>query len=180
MRLLAISGSLRAESIHADALRALQLIAAGQDEVQISRSVAQLPLFNPDDDHAGVVKEVLAFRSAVQRADAVVVCTPEYAHGIPGALKNALDWLVSSGELYGKTVGILAAAERALHVGPALREVLTTMGAHIAPGMTLSLNGIRFSPEQIAGHELYRGELQGFLRSIRIEAQANSRPPCNR
>jgi len=62
-----------------------------------------------------------------------VVSSPEYAHGIPGILKNALDWIVGSGELYDKPVALFSPSPRATYVRAALMETLTVMGAKLVP-----------------------------------------------
>jgi NAD(P)H-dependent FMN reductase len=102
VRILAVSGSLDPGSSN----HALLRLAAG---AVAAPSVGVLPHFSPtvDADDA-----VAAWRSAVEGADAVLIASPEYAHSLPGSLKNALDWLVGSGELYGKPVAVLAATPR--------------------------------------------------------------------
>ncbi len=91
----------------------------------------ELPYFNPDVEASAVPTIVLDFRAQIGEADAVVICTPEYAHGIPGILKNALDWLVGSLEFPGKAVALVNASTRATHAYESLTEILTTMSARI-------------------------------------------------
>ena len=62
-----------------------------------------------------------------------MIAAPEYAHGVPGALKNALDWLVASDAFPGKPVALINAAPRAFHAQAALRETLATMAARLVP-----------------------------------------------
>lgn len=78
-------------------------------------------------------------REQIAAADAVVISSPEYAHGVPGALKNALDWLVSGVEIYGKPVALLNASPRSLFAQAQLAEILRTMGAELLDGTTVSL-----------------------------------------
>ncbi len=82
--------------------------AADAVDVQVWEALDQLPYFRPDADGD---PEVTRLRQAVAAADVVWIATPEYAGGMPGALKNALDWLVGSGELYGKRIVVLSAAD---------------------------------------------------------------------
>lgn len=89
-----------------------------------------LPLFNPDLD-AEPPRTVLALRAAVAESGALLIASPEYAHGISGVLKNALDWLVSFEGFVGKPVAIVNTSPRATHAEEALREVLRTMSASI-------------------------------------------------
>ncbi len=134
MKILAISGSLRAASSNTALLRAARALAPEGVEVELFEGLAGLPHFNPDDEAEEVSPEsVRAFRSLVRDADAVLICSPEYAHGVPGSLKNALDWLVGSGEFFGKPVATINASARAVHAEAALVETLGTMGSRMVP-----------------------------------------------
>ena len=94
-----------------------------------------IPAFNPDLDAEGATPPapVAHWRAALAEADAVLISSPEYAHGIPGVLKNALDWVVGSGELVNKPVGVLSASSASAFAHPQLVEVLTTMNALMIP-----------------------------------------------
>ena len=111
MNLLAISGSLRAASSNTAFLHTIQRAVCAPVEMHLFNALGSLPPFNPDLDEAAP-DSVTSFRAMVADADAVVISTPEYAHGIPGVLKNALDWLVGSGELYRKPVVLLHLSAR--------------------------------------------------------------------
>jgi NAD(P)H-dependent FMN reductase len=104
-------------------------------EVVLYDGVADLPAFNPDLDQPGMPVPSAAgeLRACVGRADALIICSPEYAHGIPGALKNLLDWLVGSEEFPGKPVTLVAASERSIFAQAQLAEVLSTMSARLVP-----------------------------------------------
>jgi NAD(P)H-dependent FMN reductase len=100
--------------------------------------LAELPLFNPDIDVESAPEPVRALRDRIAAADAIVVSSPEYAHGVPGALKNALDWLVSGVEIYGKPVALLNPSPRSLFAHAQLAETLRTMGASLVEGACTS------------------------------------------
>ena len=106
MRVLAISGSLRRASTNTAALEALARLAPEGVKVLVYRDLAKLPPFNPDDDVEDRPKPepVETLRTLVGASDAIVIAAPEYAHGVPGVLKNALDWLVASETFAGKPV----------------------------------------------------------------------------
>jgi chromate reductase len=146
IRIAAISGSLRAASSSASLLRAAARLAPGGVAVSIADDLGRLPHFNPDHDADGVPapESVAAFRALLANAHAVILCTPEYAHGVPGVLKNALDWAVSSGELRGKPMGLIVAAPGG---GAGARESLTrtlqVMEARIVPDASLTLRNAR-------------------------------------
>ena len=135
MRLLAISGSLRRASANTAALEALAQLAPAGVKVLLYRDLAQLPPFNPDDDIEERPKPepVESLRALVGASDALVIAAPEYAHGVPGALKNALDWLVASETFAAKPVALLNTSPRAFHAQASLRETLATMAARVMP-----------------------------------------------
>ena len=140
-RLLAISGSLRAASTNTAALEALALVAPAGVEVVLYRDLAALPAFNPDEDAEpdAAPAPVRALRAQVAASDGLVIAAPEYAHGVPGALKNALDWMVASDAFPGKPVALVNAAPRAFHAQAALRETLATMAARLVPEAFVTL-----------------------------------------
>ncbi|MDO4247223.1 MAG: NADPH-dependent FMN reductase [Deinococcus sp.] len=130
MRVLLLCGSLRAESVNRALLRAFAEQAPAAAEVQFFDGLNAIPIFNPDHEKPEP-ESVKVFRLALEQADAVVVACPEYAHGIPGAFKNALDWVVSSTGLQDKPTLVLTALGRSRHVPMQLAEVLSTMSARI-------------------------------------------------
>ncbi len=134
MRLLAISGSLRAASSNTALLRAASALAPEGVEVSLYEGLAGLPHFNPDLDDLdeGVAPPAVeAFRSRLRASDGVLISSPEYAHGVPGALKNAIDWVVGSGEINEKPVALLNASRGATHAHASLVETLTTADADV-------------------------------------------------
>ncbi|MGY5123528.1 NADPH-dependent FMN reductase [Streptomyces nigrescens] len=133
MRLLALSGSLRARSSNGAVLRSALTFWDGP---AATADIGALPHFNPDLDgeDATPPAPVAALRTAVASADALLVVSPEYAHGVPGALKNALDWLVSSGECVSKPVAVITASPSPAggdHANAQLREVLRMMTGEV-------------------------------------------------
>ena len=139
MRILTLCGSLRARSSNRAILQAYERLAPSSISVQHYEQLGELPHFNPDLDGATVPHEVGALRSLVASADAVVISTPEYAHGLPGSFKNALDWLVSDPAFAGKPVVILHVARGSTWALDSLREVLRTMSARIIESASISL-----------------------------------------
>jgi chromate reductase, NAD(P)H dehydrogenase (quinone) len=127
--ILAISGSLRRDSLNSAALRAAAHAAARTGlAVELDDSPRRLPHFNPDLE-SQLPEAVQRFRAISEHADAILLAVPEYAFGIPGALKNALDWTVGSGAVYRKPIAVLsvAPAGRGAHVRRALQLVLTAL-----------------------------------------------------
>ena len=125
--LLTISGSLRAESLDGRVLAVAAARVGG--EASTFHGLPSLPAFDPAQDLAPP-RAVAEFRALVRSSDALLIWTPEYAHGVPGALKNALDWMVGSGELMDKPVGVLlVSATDGAFARDNLVEVLRTMSA---------------------------------------------------
>lgn len=137
--LLTISGSLRLGSSNTALLAAAAHLVTPDVLVTPYTNLAALPAFNPDVEQGPdpVSDAVTDWRSALASADAVLISSPEYAHGVPGVLKNALDWVVGSGELVGKPVGLLSASAASAYVHPQLLEILGVMSADLVPGACL-------------------------------------------
>jgi NAD(P)H-dependent FMN reductase len=153
MHILAFSGSLQTRSTNT---ALVHLAAAHSGErlwVDVFDHLDALPYFNPDldDDDDGPPAAVAELRERAAAADAILICTPEYAHEMPGVLKNALDWLVRSGELYGKPVAILSgapSADRGIYAREALERTLTTQGARVVTSRTVAVPRSAGSPQQ--------------------------------
>ncbi|HWA61349.1 MAG TPA: NADPH-dependent FMN reductase [Caulobacteraceae bacterium] len=172
MRLLAISGSLRAVSSNTAALEALRLLAPAGVEVVLYRRLADLPHFNPDLDGEPPPEPVADLRREIGLCDGLVICSPEYAHGVAGTMKNALDWLVPSLEFPEKPVALINASPRATIALSHLRETLTVMTARIVEDASIAvpLQGRGLTPAQItADPELsaaLRAALDAFVAAI--------------
>jgi chromate reductase len=138
MNILGLSGSLRAASINSMLLRATALLAPEDINLSIFNGLGELPLFNPDL-YARLPMSVVAFHRAIADADAVLFASPEYAHGVTGTIKNALDWLVGYEPFASKIVAVVNASPRAHHADDALRETLRTMAAVIVESASISL-----------------------------------------
>ena len=138
MKILAISGSLRAASINSALLRATKELAPPGIIIDMYSEIGDLPLFNPDLESA-IPVTVKRFRHQISEADALLIASPEYAHGVTGAIKNALDWLVSYGPFANKPVAILNASPRSQHADASLRETLKTMAAHIVEPASVTI-----------------------------------------
>ena len=130
LNVLALCGSLRKASINAALLRAATRLAAPEADIEVAGWLGRLPLFDPDlETEPELPRAVQALHLAVANADALLIASPEYAHGVSGTIKNTLDWLVSFEPFIHKPVAILNASPRAHHADDALRETLRTMSA---------------------------------------------------
>jgi chromate reductase, NAD(P)H dehydrogenase (quinone) len=136
--ILLVSGSARRGSTNAAVLQTAAAVAADSVRAAVLGGIGELPLFNPDDDREGVPPDprVAAMRSAIAGADAVLICTPEYAGALPAAMKNVLEWTIGDAGTYGKPVAWINAAGPAAPSGAAdahesLAKVLRYAGAEI-------------------------------------------------
>lgn len=179
MRIATISGSLRAGSSNTAALRAAALLAPGDVEVTAFEGIASLPFFNPDLDRDDVPAPVRTMRQFIGSVDGVLISSPEYARGVAGALKNALDWLVGSHEFPGKPVALINTSPRATHALAALTLTLETMSARIVREacVTLPLLGGAWDEHGIVADPALAGPLRSameqfasFVRSVQADA----------
>jgi chromate reductase, NAD(P)H dehydrogenase (quinone) len=138
VRWLAISGSLRRQSSNTELLRAAVSTAPDGVTIDLYDGLGRLPHFNPDVE-AETVDAVMDLKRRLAAADGLLISTPEYARGVPGSLKNALDWLVSGSEFVDKPVAILSASNRSQHAYASLRTTVATMSGHIVEAASITL-----------------------------------------
>ena len=110
IKILAISGSTRKSSSNLNLIKAIAELASETFGVNIFDGLSNLPHFNPDLDNENVSETVTEFRKQLREADGILICTPEYAIGVPGTLKNAIDWTVSTMEFSDKPVALITAS----------------------------------------------------------------------
>ena len=146
--ILLINGSLRSESANHSLLKALIPLAPDPLDCQLYGGVDQLPFFNPDLDQeeSSIPESVRGFRLSLAEADGIVISTPEYVHGIPGGLKNAIDWAVSSGSFVGKPMVLInVSAGDGTQLQEMLGHTLTVLEAQIVSQVSLYTSTIRKS-----------------------------------
>lgn len=184
VRLLALSGSLRAASNNTALLRALAQLApsanvnANMDvdvdvRVEVYAGLGNLPLFNPDLESSDP-PAVAALRERIIAAHGLVIASPEYAHGVSGVMKNALDWMVGNESFVNKPVMLLNASPRATLAQAALCETIQTMSARVidAASMTVPILGSQLNAQGIVDHPetavALRAALDIFVAAIAI------------
>lgn len=161
MKFLTLCGSLRQRSSNQAMLDAFTRLLPADSEVVPYTALATLPAFNPDQDKAPYPAPVSELRRMVKQADVLVISSPEYAHGIPGSLKNLLDWLVGDPDFHEKRVLLLYADRGSTWAIDSLREILRTMSARILLSVALPLGTNQVTVENL----LSRPELAALLRS---------------
>jgi chromate reductase, NAD(P)H dehydrogenase (quinone) len=151
--ILALSGSLRDGSTNTAFLEAARLLAPEQVEMQLWNGQGELPQFTPDLEEAPP-QLVQEFRDLIGRADGLLIACPEYARGVPGAFKNALDWLVGGESFVCKKFALWNASPRAFEAQRSLRLVLETMSGICVEEAALGLPLIKqhVTAQSIAAH----------------------------
>jgi len=167
MNVLAMSGSLRAASNNSALLRAVSRLAPPGIGVALFDGLGNLPLFNPDIE-ATNPPAVARLRARLIAADAVIIASPEYAHGVTGAMKNALDWMVGCEAFVNKPVALLNASPRAVHAQASLKETLTMMSARVIEESSISVPilGSGLDEEGIIAHPDISRRLVESLQSL--------------
>lgn len=174
MKLFAISGSLRARSFNTALLRAAAGLLPEGATVSLYEGMAELPHFNPDLDVDPAPGPVAELRARIAEADGVLICSPEYAHGVPGSLKNALDWIVSSGEFTDKPVLLINASPSFMGGSIAqanLTEILRVMGAKLPDGALFSVPSVSRKVGADGGLDditaaAYKAALSAFIATL--------------
>lgn len=140
IKILAIAGSLRTTSSNHAIVKEAALLAPAGVEVIIYGGLENVPLFNDSND---APEGVVDLRRQLAAADGVLICTPEYAFGVPGVLKNAIDWTVSSGEFDNKPVAVIAAATGGDKALASLLLTFKALSANIADDAKLLISFVR-------------------------------------
>jgi len=138
IKIFALSGSLRRESYNTALINAVSKLSPSDIEVTLFDEMALLPLFNPDRENESIIS-VKKLKAGIKEANGILISSPEYAHGVSGVLKNALDWLVSGDEFPYKPVVLVNTSPRATHAQLALREIISTMSGNIIECASLSV-----------------------------------------
>lgn len=176
IEIIAISGSLRAASTNSALVAALAANAPTDCRVQLYDGLGRLPIFNPDDEGERTPPEAVRLIEAVTHADGVIVSCPEYAHGVPGGMKNALDWLVSRDAAVGKPAMLVHASPRSLYARAALAEVMRTMSFVLYEEAALEIALLGKKPAETeailsedASRQAMRDAVEGFSGFIRSQ-----------
>ncbi|MGZ3752639.1 MAG: NADPH-dependent FMN reductase, partial [Mucilaginibacter sp.] len=109
----------------------------------IYNGLSDIPAFDPGLDNETPPLAVSVFREKLAEADGIIICTPEYAYGVPGALKNALDWTVSSASFSGKPAALITASTGGENAHEALIKILGAIDANLIKEATLLISFIR-------------------------------------
>src|SRR3954469_23590163 len=174
IKILAVSGGLRPTSTNALLVKEIQKWAPANVEIAIYPRLGTLPAFDGGD----ASETVNDWRHQLAAADGVLICSPEYAFGVPGALKNAIDWTVGSGELVNKPVALITAASSGdkahaawLQIFSALSADIPAEGALLIPFIRTKFN-IQGEVSDVATKETILDTLQALIQTIEQKAAA--------
>jgi len=141
--ILAISGSLREGSSNHNILEMLDQMMPSEMKSTIYDGLRDIPAFDPGIDNDNPPATVSDLRYLISHADGIIICTPEYAFGVPGALKNALDWTVSSGSFSGKPTALITASTGGKNAHEAMIKILGAIDAKLSPETMLLIQFVR-------------------------------------
>lgn len=142
-KVFAICGSTRSRSANLTILQYIGKIAKDKFEIEIYNGLADLPHFNPDLDLETAPEIVEQFRSKIKFADGVIICTPEYVFSLPGALKNAIEWCVSTTIFSEKPVALITASASGAKAHESLQLILKTIYADVRDEACLLIQGAK-------------------------------------
>ena len=140
--ILAICGSIREKSANKDIINAIAQI--GKEHITITNfDISKLPYFNQDITDDIAPKIVLDFREVINQADGVLICTPEYVFSLPGILKNAIEWTVSTTVFTNKPTALITASSSGVKAHESLLLVMNTLGIKTNEDMCLLISGVK-------------------------------------
>ena len=174
-KILAISGSTRRGSSNGLILKWLGNAYRDKLDFELFDDLALLPYFNPDLDVEPTPAEVKQFRDRIASADGILICTPEYIFALPGALKNAIEWTVSTTLLMDKPLAFIVASGLGEKTFESLTIIMKTVGARMPVESTLLIQGARAKinadgtiKDESAKHALDE-LMQSFMVTLEIE-----------
>jgi NAD(P)H-dependent FMN reductase len=142
-KVMAIIGSLRAGSSNHSVIEHIKAVSEGRLEIEVYDGLRHLPQFDPDLDTEDPPEEVKVLRNTIREADGVLISTPEYVFGVPGALKNAIDWTVSSADFLDKPVALITASSAGAKAHESLLLTLRTVDAVIGEDAAVLISHVR-------------------------------------
>jgi chromate reductase, NAD(P)H dehydrogenase (quinone) len=167
-KIVALCGSTRKTSTNLSLIQAIASLSEAQFNISIYQGLTGIPHFNPDLDTNAPPPEVAEFRQLLKSADGILICTPEYAMGVPGTLKNAIDWTVSSCEFSKKPVALITASSLGEKGHASLLETLRIIEANITDETQLRISyaKTKISTEGIITDESTKQEIVSLLNAF--------------
>ncbi|MGV3640666.1 MAG: NADPH-dependent FMN reductase [Adhaeribacter sp.] len=177
-QVLAFSGSTRARSTNEQILHHIAGLYADKLEVRFF-DPATLPFFQPEEAGERSPASVVDFCRQIERADGVLICTPEYVFSLPGVLKNALEWTVATTVFTGKPTALITASAHGAKAHESLLLIMQTLQAKIGTEAALLIPGAKGKVNaqgEIVDFKTREGIIAliaSFLASMQETASAN-------
>ncbi len=161
--IFAIIGSASSESANLKLVETIAKLTKDEFNLTIFNDLKRLPHFDPELSTDHPPKEIIEFRSAIETADGVIICTPEYIISIPSGLKNAIEWCVSTTVFSDKPTALITASASGKNGHEELQLIMKTILAKFTDETTLLIQGIRGKFDE-------QGELndQETLRQLKL------------
>lgn len=172
---LAISGSVRANSTNLALLQAIQRYAPDEINIDLYSSLDTLPIFSPDLEEPHRPENAMQLIDLINSADGLIISSPEYVRAIPGGLKNAIDWLVSDQAIINKPIALVHASHRGDDMLASLRLVLSTVSSAFQQDIFLHLPLMSMSTDEISNHlaeNTQRTAILNFLNDFRTKCRS--------
>lgn len=172
-QILAIIGSTRKNSSNENIVKYLSKHFTSQCDIEIFNTIASLPHFNPDVEKEVAPESVITFRSKIEAADGVIICTPEYVFSLPGALKNAIEWTVSTTVFTDKPLALITAAASGEKAHESIQLIMGTLMGKFVSESCLLIKGVKGKLNSSTGEitdsateDLLDQTMQSFLKSM--------------
>ncbi len=143
IKIFAITGSTRKNSSNFKILKFISEKINNRFEIEIFEDLEAIPHFNPDLDNEFPPEKVISLRSKIVQADGILICTPEYVFSLPGSLKNALEWCISTTIFSNKKVGLITASASGEMAHEQLLLIMKTLEAKFVNDSQLLIQGVR-------------------------------------
>jgi len=178
-KIIALCGSTRKHSTNHDLIDAIIELYNDQLDIQIFEGLDQIPHFNPDLDVESPPANVRLFRKQLSDADGILICTPEYAMGVPGTLKNAIDWTVSSMEFSHKPVALITASSQGFKGHASLMETLRIIESDIPDNsqVVISFVKTKVKERRISDNNTLihvKGVMESLIKTIERVSETNT------
>lgn len=167
-KVFAVCGSTRSNSTNLNLIKAIGILGKEIFDINIFQGLADLPHFNPDLDREDLPAAVIDFRKKLAESDGILICTPEYAMGVPGSLKNAIDWTVSSTVFANKPTALITASSSGQKAHYSLLETLHVIEAFLPPEtqLLISFAGTKITKDAVIAHEDTRAQVVNLINAF--------------
>ncbi|NOS91916.1 MAG: NAD(P)H-dependent oxidoreductase [Cyclobacteriaceae bacterium] len=174
--IMAICGSTRVASTNLNLIKAISELYQSKLSIKLFEGLSEIPHFNPDLDNDLPPEAVVDFRHQLMMADGILICTPEYAMGVPGSLKNAIDWTVSSMEFSRKPTVLITASSLGEKGHASLLETLKIIEADINEETQLVISYVKTKVKSttitdVTTLQEVNKVMEAFVKKIRPNSQ---------